>query len=121
MKKEPSKLYDSIYDLVRMIPAGKVATYGQIAAIIGKCTARQAGYAMAAPPHDQGIPWQRVINSQGKVSPRIGGDGASVQRIILEKEGVIFSSSGKVNFKVVGWEGPDSMFSPDVSSIKDLF
>ena len=59
---------DSSYAVVRQIPAGKVASYGQIAEIVGDCTARVVGYAMAAAPDD--VPWQRVVNAQGKVSPR---------------------------------------------------
>ena len=120
-KKKSTKLYDSIYALVRMIPSGKVATYGQIASILGKCSPRQVGYAMAATPANKEIPWQRVINSQGRVSPRTGGEGATVQRMILEKEGVKFNSSGTVDFKKVRWQVPDLDYSTEISSLKDLF
>ena len=64
-------LYGRIYAVVHHIPPGQVATYGQIARMVGRCTARAVGYAMAALPCDTDVPWHRVINSQGKISPRI--------------------------------------------------
>ena len=99
--------YDRIYAVVRRIPPGQVATYGQIAAIVGGCTARMVGYAMAALPFGVDVPWQRVINIQGKISPRGAGDGGLRQRQLLEAEGVEFDESGRVDFAQVGWPGPD--------------
>ena len=98
-----SQLYDRIYALVREIPPGRVATYGQVAGIVG-CTARVVGYAMAACPSDS-IPWQRVINSRGEISPRPAG-GASRQRVLLVEEGIRFSASGRVDLGAVRWAGP---------------
>jgi methylated-DNA-protein-cysteine methyltransferase-like protein len=98
-------LYEHIYLLVRQIPAGKVATYGQIAELAGNCTARMAGYAMAAAPDD--VPWQRVINAQGKVSPRGDSWGTEVQRQRLADEGIAFDADGKVDLAKVRWVGPD--------------
>jgi methylated-DNA-protein-cysteine methyltransferase-like protein len=83
-----------------------VATYGQIARITGNCTARMVGYAMAALPRGTDVPWQRVINSQGRISERRRGDGAVSQRKILEAEGVRFDAKGKVDFDRAGWQGP---------------
>ena len=103
MPSNTTQLYDRIYALVREIPPGRVATYGQIAAIVG-CTARVVGYAMAACPSDS-VPWQRVINSRGEISPRPGG-GASRQRALLDAEGVGFSAAGRVNLQMVRWPGP---------------
>jgi methylated-DNA-protein-cysteine methyltransferase-like protein len=102
-----AKLYDRIYAVVRQIPAGAVATYGQVAAIVGPgCTARQVGYAMSAlKPSEDGVPWQRVINAKGEISPR-EGYGPEVQRAMLEHEGVTFDESGRADFDQVGWEGP---------------
>jgi methylated-DNA-protein-cysteine methyltransferase-like protein len=57
---------------------------------------------MAACPDD--VPWQRVINSQGKISPRTGG--AEKQRLLLEQEGVEFDAKDRVDFKKYGWKGP---------------
>jgi methylated-DNA-protein-cysteine methyltransferase related protein len=101
---EHERLYTRVYAVVRQIPPGKVATYGQIAAIVGDCTARMVGYAMAACPGD--VPWQRVINAQGKVSPRADSWGSEVQRLRLEEEGVTFDADHKVNFAEVRWSGP---------------
>ena len=102
-----AKLYDRIYDGARQIPAGKVSTYGQVAAIIGEgCTARMVGYAMAAlKVEDKLTPWQRVINAKGEISPR-GGAGPTMQRVLLEREGVTFNEKDRVDFNAVGWEGP---------------
>lgn len=100
-------VYERIYAVVRQIPPGKVSTYGQIAGMVGGCTARMVGYAMAALPYNTNVPWQRVINSQGKVSARIGGSGSAEQRQLLEAEGVRFDQNGRVNFSQVGWLGPD--------------
>lgn len=97
------KSFDAIFELVCEIPLGQVASYGMIASLIPGATARIVGYAMAATPPNKGIPWQRVINSAGKVSER---DGATRQQEHLSKEGIAFSKAGKVNWKAHGWEGP---------------
>lgn len=103
-----------VWDLVRQIPAGKVSTYGKIAALLPPPPGmdikaylafgpRWVGGAMAACPQD--VPWQRVINSQGKVSLRPGGGGAH-QRQLLEDEGVVFNEHDRVDLKIYAWEGP---------------
>lgn len=97
--------YQEIWELVRQIPPGKVATYGQIAHIHGGCTARMVGYAMSATDDESGVPWQRVINWQGKISIR-QGIGPWLQRKLLEDEGVEFDESGQVDFARFGWRGP---------------
>ncbi|MFH1143365.1 MAG: MGMT family protein [Candidatus Eisenbacteria bacterium] len=99
-------LYDRIYDVVALIPRGRVATYGQIAAIAGGCTPRMAGYAMAAVPFFVRIPWQRVINSRGCVSPRRHGEGHDDQRRLLEAEGIVFDRRARADLKRFGWPGP---------------
>ena len=99
-------LYERIYSVVHQIPPGQVATYGQIARIVGGCTARTVGYAMAALPCDTDVPWHRVINSQGKISPRSSGEGSARQRQLLEGEGICFDQQGRVDLRVVGWAGP---------------
>jgi methylated-DNA-protein-cysteine methyltransferase-like protein len=105
-KDEP--LYEQIYAVARQIPVGRVSTYGQIAAIVGRgCSARQVGYAMSALKRDdKGVPWQRVINSQAKISLR-HDQGGAIQRQLLEAEGVEFDDEGRTNFDRFGWEGPD--------------
>ena len=94
--------------MTRQIPSGIVSTYGQIAGIVGRgCTARQVGYAMAAlKGSDKSVPWQRVINSQGKISLRRDQGGAR-QRQLLEAEGVEFDTEGRTDFSRFGWDGPD--------------
>jgi len=103
-----------VCDIARQVPPGKVTTYGQIATMIpppGALNlkdyeafgARWVGGAMAACPDD--VPWQRVINSQGKISPR---PGAELQRQLLEEEAVKFDERGKIDFDLFGWNGPDS-------------
>jgi methylated-DNA-protein-cysteine methyltransferase-like protein len=99
-------VYERIYAITRQIPPGRLASYGQIAAIEGRCTPRTVGYAMAAAGGRQ-VPWQRVINSRGTVSERRHGGGTSRQRRLLESEGVVFDRAGRVDFAVFGWAGPD--------------
>jgi len=89
--------------LARLIPAGRVATYGQLAAIAGGCTPRMAGYAMAGVRPEDNVPWHRVMNSQGRISER---PGAEMQRAMLEAEGITFSPAGAVDLKQFGWTGP---------------
>jgi len=107
------EFYHKVWALVRQIPPGKVCTYGQVAALLDPPLgmdpksyqafgARWVGGAMSACPQD--VPWQRVINSQGKVSLRPGGGGAR-QRELLEAEGVIFNEHDRVELKVFAWSG----------------
>ena len=100
MKKQDS-IYKKIYNTVSRIPHGKVATYGQIAGIVGNCSARMVGYALAATPNNVEIPWHRVINSQGKISVMAFED---LQRKLLESEGIIFDKSGRVNLRKYRWD-----------------
>ena len=83
-----------------------MATYGQIARLAGRCTARMVGYAMAGLKGERGVPWQRVINCRGMISQRKNGSGDVRQRQILETEGVRFNRAGKVDFGRFGWPGP---------------
>ena len=98
-------VYEKIYTLVRKVPRGRVASYGQIAGLVDRCTPRMVGYAMAAVPEGSDIPWHRIINSQGRVSPRSAGDGSLVQRVLLESEGISFDAAGHVDLEKVGWRG----------------
>jgi methylated-DNA-protein-cysteine methyltransferase-like protein len=100
-------IYTRIYQAVRQVPPGKVATYGQIAAIVGGCTPRMVGYALAAVQPGDDVPWQRVINAQGKISLRADGGGASMQRDLLAAEGVRFTADDKVIWSQARWPGPD--------------
>ncbi len=99
----PLTLYQRIYAIVLQIPPGKVATYGQVARIVGGCTPRMVGYAMSATPTSSSIPWQRVINAQGKISPHGDGFGSEMQRALLLDEGIVFDIQGRVDFDRFGW------------------
>ncbi len=99
-------MYGQIYGIVRMIPAGRVASYGQIAAIAGCSTPRMVGYAMAAVSSGSDIPWHRVVNSRGEISVRSTGDICHDQRMLLEKEGIQFNEKGRIDLRKFAWDGP---------------
>jgi methylated-DNA-protein-cysteine methyltransferase related protein len=103
---QPIPTYERIYAIVRLIPPGQVATYGQIAAIAGDCTARMVGYALASLPVGSDVPWQRVINAQGKISLRADSAENALQRELLEAEDVQFDGQGRVNLRRDRWPGP---------------
>jgi methylated-DNA-protein-cysteine methyltransferase related protein len=107
---EQASRYGRIYAVVRRIPAGKVATYGQVAELAGlERHARMAGYALHALPDHTTVPWHRVINAQGRLSLRADGEGSVLrQRFLLEEEGVVFDLSGRVSLKRFGWKGRQS-------------
>src|SRR5205085_10527959 len=90
--------YDRIYDVVRRIPHGRVATYGQVAALAGYTHApRLAGYALYALPEGSPLPWHRVVGAGGRLSlARVSSAGATTQRMRLEREGVTFTPRGRV-------------------------
>lgn len=107
--KPTSDAYARIYDVVRRIPAGRVATYGQVAALAGlPGHARQVGYALHALDDDE-VPWQRVINARGEVSRRSEPGPEPLQRLMLEDEGVAFDDAGRVDLGRFRWD-------PDASS-----
>lgn len=96
--------YERIYAAVRRIPRGRVATYGQVAKLAGLPRhARQVGYALAALPAGSDVPWQRVVNAQGKVSPRAVPGFEEEQRVLLEREGVVFGASGRIALARYQW------------------
>lgn len=100
--------WQSFYAIIRRIPPGRVATYGQIAALAGHARhARQVGYALAALPEGSDVPWQRVVNSRGEISDRSpeaepGTEG--YQRHLLEEEGVSFDARGRIDLARYRWE-----------------
>jgi methylated-DNA-protein-cysteine methyltransferase-like protein len=102
----------AVWKIAAQVPVGKVATYGQIGGFIRRpegvseedykaYKARWVGAAMAACPDS--VPWQRVVNSQGKISPRRGAD---MQRRLLEEEGVIFDARERIDLARYAWGGP---------------
>lgn len=100
--------FDQVYAVVRQIPPGKVASYGQVAALLGHPrAARTVGWALAAlrENNDPDVPWQRVINAQGRVSIRNLEHAPEEQQLLLEAEGVGFNAQGKVDWQRYGWDG----------------
>jgi methylated-DNA-protein-cysteine methyltransferase-like protein len=96
--------YQRIYAVVRRIPRGRVATYGQVAGLArlpGR--ARQVGYAMAALPSGSNVPWQRVVNAAGRISRRRIPGAELSQRVLLEREGVRFGPGGRIALERFGW------------------
>jgi methylated-DNA-protein-cysteine methyltransferase related protein len=94
--------------MVRRVPSGYVATYGQIATLLGSPrVARQVGYAMAAVRPDDDVPWHRIINARGRISHRGDVGRARAQRELLEAEGVIFDPSDRVDLQRYRWGFPD--------------
>ena len=97
--------YEKIWRAVRRIPAGRVATYGQIAELAGfEGHARQVGYALHHLPEGSGVPWHRVINAAGEVSARSSGDSHELQRMLLEAEGVAFDQNARVDLQRFRWK-----------------
>lgn len=98
--------YEQIYAIVKEIPWGRVATYGQIARLAGfPGHARQIGYALHALSGNHGVPWQRVINARGEISTRSEPVSEERQRLLLEREEVVFDAKGRVSLTVYQWNG----------------
>ena len=96
--------YAKIYAVVRRIPRGRVATYGQVARLAGlPGHARQVGYALHAMATGKPVPWHRVINARGEISPRSFGEADAAQRHFLEAEGVRFDARGRVDLARFQW------------------
>lgn len=118
---QAESFFETVWEIVRQIPAGKVSSYGQIALMIApdadiepdrmrNLAPRWVGTAMRKTPRGKSIPWHRVINSRGSISFPAGSAQAEEQRRLLELEGVRFDASGKVDFAEVGWGGPDEAY-----------
>ena len=103
----PSK-YERIYAAVRKIPRGRVATYGDVARLAGlPRQPRLVGYALHAAPEGARLPWHRVVNAQGRLSRGRGVVGGELpQRFRLEREGVVFDSTGRLSLDAYRWTRP---------------
>ena len=94
-----------IYDIVSQIPVGKVATYGQIAALAGMPKgARVVGWAMRAVPENWVLPCHRVVNKAGNMAPEYAFGGQEIQRSLLIAEGVTFKINGLINMEESLWK-----------------
>ena len=103
-----TSFFEQVYEVVCRIPPGRVATYGQIARILGQPrSARTVGWALRSTPDGREVPWQRVVNSKGTVSFRPESPGATIQQALLEQEGVVFDEEGRIDLEIYGWEGLD--------------
>jgi methylated-DNA-protein-cysteine methyltransferase-like protein len=100
-----SSFFEKVHRLVQQVPPGKVTSYGAIARMLEHpLAARTVGWAMHGIPEGSDVPWWRVLNSKGCIS-LAGEHGASLQRELLEAEGVEVSERGCVDLKRFGWEG----------------
>ena len=104
-RREPRRsttagLYARIYRVVQRVPAGAVATYGQVGRLVG-CRARQVGNALSALRDGTPVRWHRVLNASGRIS--VPGASGVTQRLRLEREGVRFSGRGVVDLATFGW------------------
>jgi len=105
MNAEPSSRYRSIWSVVRRIPRGRIATYGQVAELAGlDGHARQVGYALHNLPSRSDVPWHRVVNARGEISARTAGDSHELQRMLLEAEGVEFDLRGRMDLARYRWK-----------------
>ena len=107
MSADHPSFYDAVYSLVREIPVGRICTYGRIAAALGSPrAARAVGYALFHLPEGSDVPWQRVVNAKGEISPR---SQPGRQRSLLESEGVEFSDAGTISVQRFLWDMPEML------------
>ena len=104
-KEKTDSLYQRIYTLVKQIPPGYVYSYGCLGQKVG-CTARTVGFALSALPARNDVPWQRIVNSRGMISPRSDGDRNLLQRDLLKIEGVFFDETNRIDLNTHGWNFP---------------
>jgi methylated-DNA-protein-cysteine methyltransferase-like protein len=97
--------FAAIYAAVRRIPRGRVATYGQVARLLGSPrAARIVGWAMHGTPRGSGIPWHRVVQRGGGLSPTVSPHDPGRQRRLLEREGVTFLLNGRIDMAAHQWQ-----------------
>ena len=108
MSSRRSEIDLRIWQVIALIPTGKVASYGDIASHAGlPGAARRVGYALRHLPQDTKIPWHRVVNSQGRISLRAGSAGQYTQRGRLEAEGILFRNNKIAHFGDFRWRPGD--------------
>lgn len=97
--------FEKIYEVVKRIPKGKVATYGQVAFLAGNPRwARVVGYALHNNPAPGVVPCHRVVNREGRVSCSFAFGGGKTQRELLENEGIVFEKDGHIDLEKYGIE-----------------
>ena len=98
-------VFEKIYTVVSKIPEGKVATYGQIAMLAGNPhLARVVGYALHVNPSPFISPCHRVVNREGRIAESFAFGGGDAQRVLLEKEGIVFEADGHIDLKKDLWQ-----------------
>lgn len=103
--------FEEVYRVVKMIPRGKVATYGQIAKLIGQPRkAKIVGWALHSNPYEGIVPCHRVVNRDGRLSGAFAFGGMEQQRKLLEAEGIVFNEDGTVDLGKYLW-------NPDVEKL----
>lgn len=101
---EPTSAWERIRAVVRRIPRGRVATYGQVAELAGlPGHARLVGYALHSLPENTAVPWHRVVNARGGISRRAEPGPEALQRRLLELEGIAFDARGRIDLRRQGW------------------
>lgn len=116
-----SELYQKIYEVVAKIPEGRVATYGQIAWLVGKPRApRVIGYAMNRAPAELALPCHRVVNRLGEMAPLHAFGGQDFQRFMLEQEGVIFLENGCIDLEKSQWIPDLEKISLNEETLRDF-
>jgi methylated-DNA-protein-cysteine methyltransferase-like protein len=100
---EPN-FYERVYDFVRRVPRGQVVTYGQVAACLGAPrSSRAVGYALRALTAGNDVPWHRVVNHRGQISPRYPAESPMLQRLLLEDEGISFDTQSRIDLSTYRW------------------
>lgn len=127
MGKQASNFYEQVYAVVHRIPRGKVTSYGRVAQMLGRPrAARAVGYALnalkdkAKQPAYANIPWQRVVNSQGRISIVNREYGAQYQAELLREEGVVVSQDLRIDLDIYLWEGLHLVEIDDILSDQSL-
>ncbi len=127
MSMKKGNFYEQVYVVVRRIPQGKVTSYGRIAEMLGRPrAARAVGYALNALKDKRGnttyagIPWQRVVNSQGRISIVNREYSANRQAEILREEGVVVSEDLRINLDIYLWQGLHLVEIDDILSGQSL-
>lgn len=96
--------YERVVKFIKSVPAGKIATYGQIAEYAGNPrAAREVAYILHSSSEKENLPWQRVISSKGRISMK-PGHGYELQKQLLEDEGIVFDEEGRVDFPRFLWQ-----------------
>ena len=106
MSDRQAGFFERVYEVVRQIPEGRVASYGQVAALLGEPRkARFVGFAMhASPGMAGGVPCHRVVFKDGSLAPGFAFGGPDVQRRMLEAEGIVFRDARHVDMEACSWE-----------------